>query len=170
MVIGARLAENGLGYLFPVFGLSYVINTLHMSREVAITGVMLGNFAEIFGIVFFSWLSDKIGRRPVYMGGALFSAAFAFPFFLMAGTLDPVLISLAFILVMGDRRRRDVRPAGRVFRRTVRSAAALQRLRLRPRTRLDPRRRSLTVHRGLAGGLDGGRALGRRLLRHPAVA
>src|SRR3984957_12643325 len=42
VVIGARLAENGLGYLFPVFGLGYVINTLHQSREVAISGGMLG--------------------------------------------------------------------------------------------------------------------------------
>jgi MFS transporter, MHS family, shikimate and dehydroshikimate transport protein len=63
--------------------------------------VMLGNVAEIFGIVFFSWLSDKIGRRPVYMGGALFSAAFAFPFFLLAETLNPTLVCLAFILIMG---------------------------------------------------------------------
>lgn len=101
VVIGARLAENGLGYLFPVFGLGYVINTLHQTREVAITGVMLGNFAEIFGIVFFSWLSDKVGRRPVYMGGALFSAAFAFPFFMLTNTLDPKMIYLAFILIMG---------------------------------------------------------------------
>jgi len=101
VVIGARLAENGLGYLFPVFGLGYVINTLHMPKEVAITGVMLGNVAEIVGILFFSWLSDKVGRRPVYMGGALFSAAFAFPFFLLTNTLDPTLIALAFILVMG---------------------------------------------------------------------
>jgi MHS family shikimate/dehydroshikimate transporter-like MFS transporter len=101
VVIGARLAENGLGYLFPVFGLGYVINTLHMPREVAITGVMLGNGAEIIGILFFSWLSDKIGRRPVYMGGALFSALFAFPFFALTNSLDPKLISLAFILVMG---------------------------------------------------------------------
>ena len=101
VVVGARLAENGLGYLFPVFGLSYVINTLHMSREVAITGVMLGNIAEIFGIVLFSWLSDRIGRRPVYIGGALFSAAFAFPFFVLAQTLNPTLVCLAFILVMG---------------------------------------------------------------------
>ena len=101
VVIGARLAENGLGYLFPVFGLGYVINTLHMSREVAIASVMLGNFAEIFGILFFSWLSDKVGRRPVYIGGALFSAAFAFPFFLLTNTLNPVLIALAFIVIMG---------------------------------------------------------------------
>jgi metabolite-proton symporter len=101
VVIGARLAENGLGYLFPVFGLGYVINTLHQTREVAITGVMLGNFAEIFGILFFSWLSDKVGRRPVYMFGALFSAAFAFPFFMLTNTLDPMMIYLAFILIMG---------------------------------------------------------------------
>jgi metabolite-proton symporter len=101
VVVGARLAENGLGYLFPVFGLSYVINTLQMPRGVAITGVMLGNFVEMFGIVFFSWLSDRVGRRPVYMGGALFSAAFAFPFFLLVGTKNPALISLSFILIMG---------------------------------------------------------------------
>jgi MFS transporter, MHS family, shikimate and dehydroshikimate transport protein len=62
---------------------------------------MLGNVAEIFGILFFSWLSDRVGRRPIYMGGALFSAAFAFPFFLLTNTLDPMLIGLAFILIMG---------------------------------------------------------------------
>jgi metabolite-proton symporter len=101
VVIGARLAENGLGYLFPVFGLSYIINTLHLPRETAITGVMLGNAAEIVGIFVFAWLSDHVGRRPVYMGGAIFSALFAFPFFLLADTRDPVLISVAFMLVMG---------------------------------------------------------------------
>ncbi len=101
VVIGARLAENGLGYLFPVFGLSYVINTLHMPRSVGIIGVMLGNFAEIIGIFFFSLLSDKVGRRPVYLGGALFCAAFAFPFFLLTATLNPWLIWLAFVAVMG---------------------------------------------------------------------
>src|ERR1700704_3116238 len=87
VVIGARLAENGLGYLFPVFGLGYIINTLHQSREVAITGVMLGNAFEVVGVVFFAWLSDSVGRRPVYLFGALFSAAFAFPFFMLTNTL-----------------------------------------------------------------------------------
>jgi MFS family permease len=101
VVVGARMAENGLGYLFPVFGLTYVINTLQMPRETAIGGVMAGNFAEIVGILFFAWLSDKVGRRPVYMGGAIFSALFAFPFFLMCETRDPTMIWLAFIIIMG---------------------------------------------------------------------
>lgn len=101
VVIGARMGENGLGYLYPVFGLNYIVNNLGMPRGVGITGVMLGSFAEVFGIIFFSWLSDKIGRRPVYIGGALFCAAFAFPFFFLVQTREPWMIYLAFVLIIG---------------------------------------------------------------------
>lgn len=101
VVVGARLAENALGYLYPVFGLSYLIITLKVPRDVAIFGVICGNIALVCGLVFFAWLSDRIGRRPVYMFGALFSAACAIPFFLMVGTKDPTMIALAFIIEMG---------------------------------------------------------------------
>jgi MFS transporter, MHS family, shikimate and dehydroshikimate transport protein len=101
VVVGARLAENALGYLYPVFGLSYLITNLHVAREVAISSVVCGNVALVCGLVFFAWLSDRIGRRPVYIFGALFSAVCAFPFFLMVGTLNPLLIALAFVVTMG---------------------------------------------------------------------
>jgi len=101
VVVGARLAENGLGYLYPVFGLSYLVGTLHVTRNVAITGVILGSLALVTGLLFFAWLSDRIGRRPVYIFGALFSAVWAVPFFLLAQTLDPILIALAFMVQMG---------------------------------------------------------------------
>jgi MFS family permease len=101
VVVGARLAENALGYLYPVFGLAYLIDTLHVPRGTAILGVICGSAALICGIVGFAALSDRIGRRPVYMFGALFSAAFAFPFFLLAETRDPALIVLAFVVEMG---------------------------------------------------------------------
>lgn len=101
VVVGARLAENALGYLYPVFGLSYLINTLHVPRETAILCVILGNVALVCGLVGFAMLSDRIGRRPVYIFGALFSALVAVPFFLLVGTRDPVLIALAFIVEMG---------------------------------------------------------------------
>jgi MHS family shikimate/dehydroshikimate transporter-like MFS transporter len=97
VVIGARLAENGLGYLFPVFGLSYIVGTLHLPREVGLLGVLLGNAFVIAGVAYFSWLSDRVGRRPVYLGGALFSAAFAFPFFWLVDTGATELIVLAFV-------------------------------------------------------------------------
>jgi MFS family permease len=101
VVVGARLAENALGYLYPVFGVSYLIGTLGVPREVAVSGMIAGSVALVGGLLFFAWLSDRIGRRPVYMFGALFSAAVAFPFFLMVGTRDPALIVLAFVVEMG---------------------------------------------------------------------
>jgi MFS family permease len=101
VVVGARLAENALGYLYPVFGLSYLIGTLHVSRDVAIFAVICGNIGLVCGLVFFAWLSDRVGRRPVYIFGALFSAACAFPFFLLVGTREPALIVLAFVVEMG---------------------------------------------------------------------
>ena len=101
VVVGARLAENGLGYLYPVFGLSYLVDTLGVPRDIAIIGVILGSFALVAGLAFFAWASDRIGRRPVYIFGALFSAAWAVPFFLLAETRDPALIALAFMIEMG---------------------------------------------------------------------
>ncbi len=101
VVVGARLAENALGYLYPVFGVSYLINNLHVARDVAIMGTILGSIALVIGAAGFAALSDRIGRRPVYIFGALFSAACAFPFFLLAQTGNPGLIILAFVIEMG---------------------------------------------------------------------
>ena len=98
VVLGARLAENGLGYLFPVFGLSYVISTLGVPKSDALSALMLAFTVELFAIVGFASLSDRIGRRPVYLFGALCGVAFAFPFFWLVGTKSWILIALAFII------------------------------------------------------------------------
>lgn len=97
VVVGARLAENGLGYLFPVFGLSYLTKTLGVPKGTALTGIMIAHGLSLLTIPLFSALSDRIGRRPVYIGAALFGAAYAFPFFMLIDTKDPFIISLAFI-------------------------------------------------------------------------
>jgi metabolite-proton symporter len=98
VVLGARMAENGLGYFFPVFGLSYVINTLGVPRADALSALMLAFVVELFTLLGFAALSDRIGRRPVYMFGALSGVALAFPFFWMVGTKDWTMIAVAFIL------------------------------------------------------------------------
>jgi MFS transporter, MHS family, shikimate and dehydroshikimate transport protein len=101
VVIGARLAENGLGYLYPVFGLSYLTTTLNLPRSLALTGMVLATLVEIVAIAVFSALSDRVGRRPVYIGAALFSAALAFPFFWLVDTRSTPLIFLALALAIG---------------------------------------------------------------------
>src|SRR5580692_1262542 len=98
VVLGARIAENGLGYLFPVFGLSYVITTLGVPKSEALSALMLAFVIELFAIVGFATLSDRVGRRPVYMFGALTGVAFAFPFFWLVGTKEWIWIALAFIV------------------------------------------------------------------------
>jgi metabolite-proton symporter len=98
VVIGARLAENGLGYLFPVFALNYMTQQLHLPKTMVLEGNMLAYTVQLLTIPLFSALSDRVGRRPVYMGGALFSAAFAFPFFMLVGTQSQPLIYFALIL------------------------------------------------------------------------
>ncbi len=97
VVLGARLAENGLGYLFPVFGLSYCVITLGVPRADALSALMLAFIIELFTIMGFAALSDRIGRRPVYMFGALAGIVWAFPFFLLVGTKEWIWIAVAFI-------------------------------------------------------------------------
>ena len=97
VVLGARLAENGLGYLFPVWGLSYVIS-LGVSRADALSALMVAFVVELFTILGFAALSDRVGRRPVYMFGALAGLLLAIPFFWLVATKQWLSIALAFIL------------------------------------------------------------------------
>lgn len=98
VVLGARMAENGLGYFFPVFGLSYVINTVGMPRQDALSALMPAFTIALFAILGFAALSDRIGRRPVYMFGALSGMALSFLFFWMVGTKQWLMVAFAFIL------------------------------------------------------------------------
>ena len=98
VVLGARMAENGLGYLFPVFGLSYVTNTLGVAKSDALSALMVAFVIELFAILGWAALSDRIGRRPVYMFGAVAGVVLAFPFFWLVGTREWIWIAFAFIL------------------------------------------------------------------------
>ena len=100
VVFGARLAENGLGYLYPVWTLSYMTKQLGLQKSMVLNGIMLAYAISLFTVPMFSTLSDRIGRRPVYGGAAVFSALFAYPFFLMVGTGSQPIIWLALILAI----------------------------------------------------------------------
>jgi MFS transporter, MHS family, shikimate and dehydroshikimate transport protein len=100
VVLGSRLAENGLGFLFPVFALNYLTKNLQMTKSTVLTGIMTAYFLSLFTIPAFAALSDRIGRRPVYMGAAIFSALFAFPFFGLAMTQNAWLVGIAFVLAL----------------------------------------------------------------------
>ena len=101
VLLGARMAENGLGYLFPVFGLAYVTHTLGMPRQLVLDALMLSFVVQLGTVPLFSMLSDRIGRRPVYIFGALFGIVMAFPFFVLLETRNWWLVLLGMVLTNG---------------------------------------------------------------------
>lgn len=100
LAIGARFAENGSFFIFSVFSLSYATKYLHVSSGTILTAVVIAAFATMLTIPLFASLTDRVGRRPVFMGGALFTALFAFPFFWLLQTADPILITVSVVLAL----------------------------------------------------------------------
>ena len=98
LAMGMRIAENGTFYVLTVFVLAYVAGQLGLDQNTGLIGVLIAAALGLFTIPLFGMLSDKIGRRRVYLIGAVFSLVFAFPFFWMLNTGSSVLIWLAIVL------------------------------------------------------------------------
>jgi MFS transporter, MHS family, shikimate and dehydroshikimate transport protein len=101
LTIGARFAEAGNYYIFSVFILAYAVDYGGMSRTHVLLCVMVAALADVITIPLWGALSDRVGRRPVIIFGALFMAAAAYPFFLAADTGSPLLLAIALVIVMG---------------------------------------------------------------------
>ncbi len=98
LAMGARFAENACFYVFTVFIYVYAGEPRGFARETILVGVILGSALQLVSIPAFAALSDRLGRRPVYLAGALFLGLFAFPFFWLVDSGVPVLIWLALAL------------------------------------------------------------------------
>ncbi|MDI1312410.1 MFS transporter [Prosthecobacter sp.] len=81
IAMGARFAENAFFYVITAFVLTYATQQAGFSKDQVLQAVLIGSSVQFFVIPFFGWLSDRVGRRPVYLGGTLFVGLFAFPFF-----------------------------------------------------------------------------------------
>jgi MFS family permease len=98
--IGARMAENGGFYIFSVFVLTYATVNLELPRTVILNCLLIATVVQFLSIPLFGALSDVVGRRPVYLTGAVALGAFAFPFFWMVNTGSPTLIGLAISIAL----------------------------------------------------------------------
>jgi MFS transporter, MHS family, shikimate and dehydroshikimate transport protein len=94
---GARIAENGGSYIFLVFVLAYAAQ-IGIPGGVALTAVVLGMALEALAMPAWGALSDRVGRRPVYIGGALAMILWAWPFFWLLDTRETPLVILAVVV------------------------------------------------------------------------
>jgi MFS family permease len=98
LAAGLYLAHGVLFYAMTVYTLSYTTREYGLTQNTYLIGVTAAGAIQIFTIPFFGALSDKLGRRPVMMFGALFIVAFAIPLNFMITSEAPVLTWLAVII------------------------------------------------------------------------
>lgn len=98
LAMGARFAENAFFYVFTVVILSYGTQQLGLDKGTLLNGVLVASAVQLIAIPHFGALSDRVGRRPVYLGGALFLLLFAFPFFWLVGMKTTPMIWLAIVI------------------------------------------------------------------------
>src|SRR5437660_190356 len=100
LATGARLAENGLFYIFTTFSLTYVATQLKLDRNMALNGLLVASACSLFTVPAWGALSDRLGRRPVYLGGAVAGGLLAVPFFWLLEPGRPAPTWLAFVLAI----------------------------------------------------------------------
>jgi metabolite-proton symporter len=97
VAIGARIGTDVAFYTFVLFILSYVTTTLGLARSLGLTAVMAGSALQLVLIPVFGALSDRVGRRPVYLAGAVGAAVWVYAFFALLDTKETPLIILAAV-------------------------------------------------------------------------
>ncbi|MFF8481351.1 MFS transporter [Streptomyces antibioticus] len=86
VAMGARMAENISYYVITAFILVYATVSAGVSKQTALNAVLIGSAVHFAVIPAWGALSDRIGRRPVYLLGAVGIGLWMFPFFSLVDT------------------------------------------------------------------------------------
>ncbi|HEX6893761.1 MAG TPA: MFS transporter [Bryobacteraceae bacterium] len=93
-----RMGEQAPFYLFTAFVFAYGTERLHLNRDFLLISVLAAATLSFVSIPFFGHLSDRIGRKKVYIWGAALTGVFGFVYFAMLNTKAPAIVALAIVL------------------------------------------------------------------------
>ncbi|WP_199817159.1 MULTISPECIES: MFS transporter [unclassified Amycolatopsis] len=96
LTAGMRLSQNALYYLYTTFGIAYIARSA--DDEVGLRAVLVASALSLVTVPAWAWLSDRYGRRPLYLFGTVTSAVFIAPFFLLADTGNPLLVTVGMVV------------------------------------------------------------------------
>ena len=93
-----RLSEQSPFYIFTAFIFAYAVGTLKMDRNFILTAVMAAAVVSFFTIPLSGHISDRIGRRRMYLIGVVSVGLFGFLYFGMVDTAIPSAVFIAIVL------------------------------------------------------------------------
>jgi metabolite-proton symporter len=93
-----RMSEQAPFYIFTAFIFAYAVNTLKMPRDFILFAVMAAAVVSFVTIPLSGHISDRIGRRKMYLIGVVLTGLFGFLYFGMVDTAIPSAVFIAIVL------------------------------------------------------------------------
>src|SRR5579864_4204498 len=93
-----RMSEQAPFYVFTAFIFAYAVGTLKMSRDLILGAVMVAACVSFVTIPLSGHISDKIGRKNMYLIGVVLMGLYGFLFFGMVDTAIPSAVFIAIVL------------------------------------------------------------------------
>ncbi len=100
MVFGLRLGEGAASWIFFAFSIAYG-KFLGLSDAFVLGALTCSMLTMMPFALLAGHLTDRFGRKPVYVAGSLAIVVLAYPFFLLLDTKQPALVVTAFVLANG---------------------------------------------------------------------
>jgi MFS family permease len=94
-----RTGQQAPFYIFTAFVLTYLTKTIKAATQTqALSWLLIASVISLFTVPFWGWLSDRAGRKRIYIIGAVVMALFSIPYFLLLDSKLPGLMMLAIAL------------------------------------------------------------------------
>jgi len=101
IAVGAKVVETGPFYIFSTFVIAYATKYLGYDKVTALNAVTIATLVATVAIPFMGKWSDKVGRKPLYIGGTIAIMLFAFPYFYLLSLKSAVWLTVATVIALG---------------------------------------------------------------------
>jgi metabolite-proton symporter len=101
IAVGAKVVETAPFYIFSTFIVSYATTTLGFSKTAALNAVTIATVITTILIPLIGQWADKVGRKPLYIGGTIAMILYAFPYFYLLQLKSTFWLIIATVIGLG---------------------------------------------------------------------
>lgn len=101
IAVGAKVVETAPFYIFGTFIVSYATTNLNYSNTTVLNTIMIATIITTILIPLMGRLSDRVGRKPLYIYGSIAMLLYAFPYFWLIHQESTFLLVVATIIGLG---------------------------------------------------------------------